>query len=187
MISLKAVRFATTAFFAFTVVTLLCEFSIFRVTSTSMEPTLHDGDYVLVFRPKIVVRRLWPAAWRPTRHAIVVISSPRPETADRGFTGRWDLYVKRIVGEPGDRIRIRNGILIRNGRPVPEAYVSYPSAAIRKSDAWPSEILHKREVVIPDGSVFVLGDNRAGSLDSRIWGPVDRSQVIGVVMRRFRF
>jgi signal peptidase I len=52
MISLKAVRFATTAFFAFTVVTLLCEFSIFRVTSTSMEPTLHDGDYVLVLGRK---------------------------------------------------------------------------------------------------------------------------------------
>ena len=76
-------------------------------------------------------------------------------------------FLKRIVALPGDRVRIDHGTLVVNGVTVSEPYVSFPD---RRDIA---------EVTVPSHSIYVLGDNRAESEDSRTWGPIDEDAIIG--------
>lgn len=86
-------------------------------------------------------------------------------------------FVKRVVGLGGDRIAIRNGLVIRNGHPEPASYAA-PCRPGGGCD-FPAA------VTIPRGYVFLMGDNRGDSDDSRYWGPVPRSWLIGQVFFRY--
>jgi signal peptidase I len=151
----------------------------FRIPSTAMAPTILSGDYVLVSR--FDVDRV------PERNELVVISMP-------GSPGMLNL--KRVVGLPGDTVSMTNGVLTRNGVVVAE-----PFAQLIDSSGAVSEPLHQGRpwhlshlvatsrrtyepnvrtwgpLVIPNDSLFVLGDNRDASYDSRFWGAVSVHQV----------
>jgi signal peptidase I len=86
-------------------------------------------------------------------------------TAKRGE----DTYIKRLVGLPGDRIAIRNGHVVRNGRAASEPFASSCSDPVCNLDP----------IVVPRGEYFLMGDNRDNSNDSRFWGPVPRAWIIG--------
>jgi len=152
-------------------------FQIFVIPSAAMEKTLLAGDRLLVWRfPKPT----------PGRDEIVVFRFP----IDRRQT-----FVDRVVGMPGDRIRISNRILYRNGSIVNEPYATHEDASPDPyRDNFPStpattmykaqaEMLRNNvvddDVVVPAGKYFVLGDNRDNALDSRYWGFVDTGDVIG--------
>jgi signal peptidase I len=160
----------------------------YRVPSGSMLPTLKIGTVVLVD----------PSAYRtraPRIGDIVVLHPPagadapsaacgnpgqgggHPQACDQPTaTESTETFIKRIVAGPGDRISIVRGQVIRNGATETE-----PALAACGSDAlcnFPSPI------VIPEGEYFVLGDNRGGSDDSRFWGPVKRSWIIGPIVRQ---
>jgi len=105
------------------------------------------------------------------------------------------VFLKRIVGVPGDRLRIRDKQLVRNGAPIAEPYALHRAAYTDPfRDNFPSEPhttlpvegaamlaqnVQNGEVVVPEAKYFVLGDNRDDSLDSRYWGFVSRDQIIG--------
>jgi signal peptidase I len=126
----------------------------FQVEQYSMEPTLLPRDRVLV--NKFLYR------WRQPHHGdIIVLRYPR----DPGRN-----YIKRIVGLPGDRVQIRDGRLLINGVPVRETYLNGPPTG----DYGPE--------VVPVGSVFVLGDNRNNSEDSRAFGFVKQDLIVGQAM-----
>ena len=76
-------------------------------------------------------------------------------------------FLKRVVALPGDRVRLDHGTLVVNDVPVYEAYVSFPD---RRDIA---------ETTVPAHGLYVLGDNRAESEDSRAWGPIDEGSIIG--------
>lgn len=121
-----------------------------RIESVSMENTLHPGNAVLVNR----------LAYRfnlPERGDIIVFDPPfeSPEP-----------YIKRVIGLPGDEISIREGTVYLNGTAIPEPYLRERPAA---RGTW----------LVPEGAVFVMGDNRNNSSDSRNWGPVPESNIIG--------
>jgi signal peptidase I len=122
-----------------------------QVSGLSMAPHISSGEYVLVntFAYKFA---------GPKRGDIV---------AFRHDDGARAVYIKRVIGLPGDRIRIDGGVVFIDGSALPEPYVRFPD---RRSLA---------EVTIPDGDVYVLGDNRAGSEDSRLFGPVPDDKLIG--------
>ncbi len=84
-------------------------------------------------------------------------------------TASEETYIKRVVGLPGDRIEIRDGHVIRNGRAIEESYVA----------ACGAPVCNLRQIVVPRNSYFLMGDNRANSNDSRFWGPVPRAWIIG--------
>jgi signal peptidase I len=82
-----------------------------------------------------------------------------------------DTFIKRVVGVPGDRIRLRRGHVIRNGRAAAEPFIRQCGAG--------AECTFAHTITVPPGTVYVLGDNRGDSKDSRYWGPVRVDWIIG--------
>lgn len=145
----------------------------YRIPSSSMEPTLHcakpgpwcEGHY----SDRVLVNRLVYRFEQPKRGQIVVFTAPEQAAQICGEAGT---YVKRLIGLPGDRLSERNGVMYVNGRRLNEPYVprSYRDA---NTDAWPR---------VPPGHYFFMGDDRRHSCDSRSWGTVPRSSLIGPVL-----
>jgi signal peptidase I len=127
------------------------------VRGHSMEPCLHDGD-------RLVVDRLTCSVSGVDRFDVIVLGNPRDPSVD---------YVKRVVGLPGDRVRLVDGTLWVNGVPAPEAFAPIHDFA------------NTAEHVVPSGYVWVLGDNRPISCDSRDFGLVEHSLLKGRVRARF--
>lgn len=128
----------------------------FAISSGSMQPTLDRGDLVLVNE---FIYHVHP----PRRGDVILFRYPQDE--------RWG-FVKRVVGLPGDVVAVRDGELWVNGAPVAE--LSAIPASGSDAPAPKPEVLH-----IPSSRLFVLGDNRGSSLDSRSWGTVDEHNVMG--------
>lgn len=126
------------------------------VHGTSMNPTLQDGDYLLVSKQTYTFEE-------PKRGEIIIF----PVGEDN------KLYIKRIIGLPGDVITIKNGEVYVNGKVDAQNYTldGYTSGKID-------------ELVVPDGEVFVLGDNRLNSIDSREIGTQEIEEVKGVAFVR---
>jgi signal peptidase I len=129
----------------------------FRIQTGSMLPTLQAGDQVLVDK-RAYRDRL------PRRGELVVFRAPRS----------GDVTLKRAIGLPGDSVAIEDGVLVVNGRRQAEPYAD-PDAI---------DSVYFGPVRVPAGSVFVLGDNRADSLDSRDFGAVSRRELMGRVQVR---
>jgi signal peptidase I len=129
----------------------------FWIPSKSMVPTLEVGDRVFVNK---FIYRFDP----PERHDIIVFKSVEGSTEG----GQEDL-IKRVVGLPGDEISVQDGALFVNGERQEEPYVNKQSPDT--SSFGPA--------VVPEGKVFVMGDNRADSRDSRFIGPVPLENIEG--------
>lgn len=125
----------------------------FWIPTPSMEPTLKVGDRFLAL--KFVYRFS-----DPKPGDIVVFVPPNEKSLD---------YVKRVVAVGGQRVKIVDGVVFVDGKALAEPYLAPES-----SDSGSME-----EVAVPRGTVFVMGDNRPNSLDSRVFGPVDSSTIIG--------
>lgn len=125
-----------------------------RVSSASMAPTIQDGDLVLVERGVDAFRRR------------DVVAARSPVTGEQ--------LIKRVVGVGGDEVAIQDGLLVVNGTPVCE-----PSIDPEGLDG-----VWSGTTVIPSGSVFLMGDERDLSIDSRDFGPVAVEDVSGLVRTR---
>lgn len=121
-----------------------------RVDGFSMRPTLEDGEFVLVSRLSYKFGEF-------ARGDIIVFNSPIVEDED---------LIKRIIGLPGDVIRVESGVVYVNGTAFKEPYIAAPPLY---SGTWQ----------VPDGQLFVLGDNRNDSSDSHAWGTFPKEDVIG--------
>jgi signal peptidase I len=129
----------------------------FAVASSSMTPTLHDGDEVLG-------EKVGPRLGRVGRDDVVVFTAP----------GTRALLVKRVAAVGGDEVGLEDGVLVVNGRPVPESYVDHDTV----------DGVYFGPVTVPAGAVFVLGDDRAESVDSRVFGSVPLDRVVARVLIR---
>jgi signal peptidase I len=128
-----------------------------RVSSNSMSPTFRAGDQLLV-------QKFGGRAHHPRRGDVIAFDLP----------GTSDLVIKRVVGLAGDSIGIADGVLVVNGKPLRESFVDY-----NLTDATYFGPVH-----VPAGRVFVLGDNRSDSIDSRTFGPVPADDIVGRVVAR---
>jgi signal peptidase I len=147
----------------------------YRVPSSSMEPTLHcakPGAYCEGrFDDRVVANRLAYALRDPKRGEIVVFTAPK--AADRcSPRAGGTTFVKRIVGLPGELVSERGGVIYIDGKRLAEPYLD-PSRRGHETGRWPR---------IAAGHYFLLGDNRTRSCDSRRWGTVPRSSLIGPVL-----
>jgi len=128
-----------------------------RVYGQSMEPNLHTDQ-------RLVIEKLSYHLHGPRRGDVVVIHDPG---------GSPELLIKRVIGLSGERVTVADGRVYIDGAPLDEPYLTQPTQGGGRS--W----------VVPPLSVFVMGDNRGASRDSRIFGPASLSQIVGHAVFRY--
>lgn len=157
----------------------------FKIPSGSMLPTLKIGDHLLVNKFIYGVHLPFTdieivSVSDPEFQDIIVFEYPEDQSKD---------FIKRVVGIPGDSIRVKNGSLIRNGKRINEPYTNFVQNQ-RKNEAYPMDKWppHKFDprardnlgpIEVPEDKYFVMGDNRDESYDSRFWGFVDSKEILG--------
>jgi len=122
-----------------------------QVDGLSMEPRVHAGEFVLINTLAYRFGSIRRGDVVAFRH-----DAPNPE-----------IYIKRVIGLPGERVSVRDGVVAIDGRPLAEPYVRFPD---RRSAL---------AITVPAHGYYVLGDNRADSDDSRTWGTLDASDIVG--------
>lgn len=145
------------------VICYLFIFQIHEISGASMEPNFHNGERILTDK---LSYRFTP----PKRGDVVIFRAPEEREKD---------YVKRIIGLPGERVKITNGNIYINDVPLPELYLENSNLTN------PGSFLKtNQDFLIPDDEYFVLGDNRLHSSDSREWGTAVSADIIGKVLIR---
>lgn len=133
-------------------------FQPFIVDGSSMEPNFHNNEY-------IVVEKLSYRFHAPRRGDVIVLEYPGNISVD---------YIKRIIGLPGETVKIDNGQVFVNGTQLQEPYLTNgQTTTIGGSSSTPYQ------VTLGENQYFMLGDNRDHSSDSRDWGVLDRSLIVG--------
>jgi signal peptidase I len=180
---------AITVVIAVFVVTFIVQ--AFQIPSESMERTLLIGDYLLVDKAHYGHSRLWGwlLPYHPVQHQDIVVF--------RYPVNPQQHFVKRVVGIPGDRIRLVNKHVYVNGEPQADSYAvfnwvqhdkfrdNFPSGGIfgdRTTPSWyarAKKLTEDGQLIVPQGYYFVLGDNRDDSYDSRYWGLVPEENIVG--------
>ena len=132
----------------------------FKVDGHSMDYTLADGERLLMWKPAKI-----------ERFDVVVLQAPdNPEK----------LYIKRVIGVPGDTVEVKDGVMTINGKAVEEPYLAEKIAekgAHFTADFTLESVAGAK--VVPEGKLFVLGDNRMNSKDGRAFGFIDKSLIKG--------
>ncbi|MFQ3565716.1 MAG: signal peptidase I [Aggregatilineales bacterium] len=138
----------------------------FYIEGPSMQPSFHAGQF-------LIVSRLHYLFGAPQRGDIVVFDPP-------GDDGRTDepLLIKRLIGLPGERVEVRDGRVYINGELLTESYINSTSVAQSCRGQY-------CDVVLRDNEYFLMGDNRNNSRDSRAFGPVERSRIVGEAIIRY--
>jgi signal peptidase I len=179
-------------------------FQPFTIPSASMEPNLFEGDYIIVSKYNYGYSRhsfpiSLPESWlggrvfahQPTRGDIVVFKLPRDNKTD---------YIKRLIGLPGDRIQVKQGLIYINDkpivrkrmpdgtedmgygvRPVERFQETLPNGVTYMTNSYGDnqDVDNTDVYVVPEGHYFMMGDNRDNSQDSRYWGFVPDENIVG--------
>ena len=135
-----------------------------QVKGASMEPTFKSGDYILTSKITYKFRSI-------QRGDVIIFKSPKNPDIE---------YIKRVIGLPGDKIVITKGQVFLNDQPLNENY----TATI--TNVWENGFLKENEpFIVPENHIFVMGDNRMRSSDSRDFGPISIQSVDGLVFYRY--
>lgn len=135
-----------------------------EISGSSMDPTFKNSELILTNK---IEYKFSP----PQRGDVIIFKSPKNKEVD---------YIKRIIGLPGDTVKLENSTFIVNGQPVKEPYIG-PDVFTAGSDY----LQEGSEITVPEGMYFVAGDNRPHSSDSREFGPIPFTDIIGKALLRY--
>ena len=145
-----------------------------QVNGSSMYPNFHNGEFLLTDKLTYKLRN-------PQRGDVVIFTAPPQANCPTGLNCD---FIKRIVAMPGERIKVERGQIFINGNKIIEPYenlVKGTSGGFSGS----SFLAEGVEKTIPEDQYIVMGDNRPGSSDSRDWGPISKSAIVGKAWLRY--
>ena len=135
-----------------------------EVKGSSMEPNFQNNDYILTDKISYKINE-------PSRGDVVIFKSPKNPEVD---------YIKRVIGLPGERVKVQNGSVFINDKKLEEPYLK------DRTLLFPGSYLQEGvEITVPVNEYFVFGDNRPHSSDSREFGPIPISSIIGKALIRY--
>lgn len=140
-----------------------------QVQGPSMRPNFQNGEYILT--DKISYRFS-----KPQRGDVIIFKAPVDPDVD---------YIKRIIGLPGERVKISDGKVIIFNEANPNGITLQEPYPINGPTSGGKEAPQNTEIQIPENNYFVLGDNRIESYDSRSWGPLPKKNIIGKAWLRY--
>lgn len=143
-------------------------FQAYHVDGSSMTPTLHTADYMIVSKVENTIAKLTRKSYIPRRHQVVVFSYPKDPSL---------VFIKRVTALPGERVVVKNGIITVYNSEHPDGFSPDDDTFERAATYTEGDV----DEVVPEGSIFVVGDNRlpSGSFDSREWGMLPSENIIG--------
>ena len=134
------------------------------IPSDSMSPTLEEGDRLVVEKVSYY--------FHPPRRGDIIVFEPPPQLQIQGYE-KDQAFIKRVIGQAGEIISVENGIVYINNEPLKENYILAPPH------------YNLPPLLIPEGDLFVMGDNRNNSNDSHVWGFLPQENAIGRAIFRF--
>lgn len=135
-----------------------------KVSGRSMVPNFHDKDYIITNKLATKISTL-------SRGEVIILTNPR---------NKDQVFIKRIIGMPGERVKLDNGLVYINGKQLPEGYLPLGLKSPGETFLQDGE-----EILVPPDAYFVMGDNRTASSDSREFGPVTKNLIIGQALLRY--
>lgn len=143
-------------------------FQAYHVDGSSMTPTLHTADYMIISKVENTIANITNKPYIPRRHQVVVFSYPNDPSL---------IFIKRATALPGERVVVKNGTITVYNSEHPEGFSPDDDSFERSATYTEGDL----DEVVPEGSIFVVGDNRlpSGSYDSREWGMLPSKNIIG--------
>jgi signal peptidase I len=153
-------------------------FQSYEVDGVSMESTLQNGDRLIVNKLPKTIANIADSTYMPNRWDIVVFDRPKQSS----ISGSVDHLIKRVIALPGERITVKDGRIVVYNQEFPEGFnpdhnQEY-SASIASTEG-------QVDITVSAGEIFVLGDNRSNSTDSRKFGAINTKTVVGTAELRF--
>jgi len=153
-------------------------FHSYEVDGQSMETTLQSGDRLIVYKLPKTISNISGSTYMPGRWDIIVFDRPTRIAAP----SKIKQLIKRVIALPGERVRIENGEVTVFNDQYPDGFS--PDKGKEYSEGF-SNTINNIDVTVGNGQVFVLGDNRSNSTDSRSFGPISTDLIVGNATARF--
>ena len=156
-------------------------FQSYQVDGRSMETTLHDNDRLIVWKAPRTLARITGHQYVPNRGDVIIFSEPGLGNYDNPDGSKQ--LVKRVIGLPGERVVVKDGSITVYNKDFPDGFKPDATLAYGKEHTIPATA-EDIDVTLASDELFVCGDNRPDSLDSRMFGPIKTNQVVGKLVVR---
>jgi signal peptidase I len=151
-------------------------FQSYQVDGPSMQTTLQNNDHLIVWKVPKTIAKLTGRAYIPNRGDVIIFNEPGSAVG-----GVDKQLIKRVIALPGERITVKDSLVTVYNKDYPNGFNpdrTLPYGNVIKES--PGNV----DLTLKDGEVFAMGDNRTNSLDSRVFGPVSSSQIVGKLVIR---
>jgi signal peptidase I len=176
--------FVVLAAIGIAIVLTLFVFQSYQVDGPSMQPSLHNGDRLIIWKVPRTIARISGDAYIPNRGDVIVFSEPAITEPD----GSPKQLIKRVLALPGERVVVHDGVVTVYNADYPGGFRPDTTLPYGEGINLTVDVDQDIDITIPDGEIYAMGDNRFNSMDSRIFGPVSADDIIGkLILRMYPF